>query len=101
MIWMGLLGATVSFYKRSDPVLFQPDETILQEWGFHIRLVEFIAVMTFVSPLIYYGLPFILRHLNRPSETIEIDMAFVVMVVPLYACIVAIHALARLWSTKK
>lgn len=98
MIWMGLLGSTVSFYKKQDPILFQPDISMMQKWGLQIRIIEFSAVMLFIAPLIYFGPGFILRHVGRLTESLEIDMGLIVAIIPLYASIVGIHALSRLFS---
>ncbi len=98
MIWMGLLGSTVSFYKKQDPILFQPNEAMRKKYGLLIRIIKFIAVMLFIAPLIYFGPAFIMRHLGRLSESLELELALVVSIIPLYACIVAIHACSRLFS---
>lgn len=98
MVWMGLLGATVSFYKKQDPVLFQPNVDTIQKWGPLIKVIEYFAVMIFISPLIYFGPSFLMRNYGRHTETLQIDTAFIVAIIPLYAVIVAIHALARLLS---
>lgn len=101
MIWMGLLGSTVSFYHKQDPVLFHPNSAMMKKWNFPIRLAKFSTVMIFIFPLIYFGPAFIMRHMGRLTEALEIDMALVVAIVPLYACIVAIHALAFLFSRNR
>ncbi len=98
MIWMGLLGSTASFHKKEDPILFQPSEDLIQKWDYKIRLIEFIAVMIFILPLLYFGPSFIMRHSGRLSESLEINMAFIVAIIPLYAGIIVLHAIARLFS---
>ncbi|PCI52748.1 MAG: hypothetical protein COB36_14470 [Alphaproteobacteria bacterium] len=101
MIWMGLLGATVSYYKREDPVLFTPSEEFLVKWRVPIKLVEFLAVVVFVLPIMYYGPSFVMRQAGRMTDTLGIDVGYTVLIIPLFSIIILVHATARLISTDK
>lgn len=101
MIWMGLLGATVSYYRKEDPIVFSPSKEFMARWHLLIRIIEFMAVMTFVFPLVYFGPSFISRQSGRLTETLGLDMGVVILIIPIFAGVVFFHAIVRLISLEK
>lgn len=91
MIWAGLLGATVAFHEKLDPVMVRVDN-VKGPWK--RTLLQFIraaAVVIFLGPVLYHGVPLVARHVNRLTETLEISSAYVVAIVPIAALIILFH----------
>ena len=63
-----------------------------------MHAIEMLALLTFVAPFLYYGPGFLERHSRRITETLEINSAFVVVIVPLSLAILLVHQVARLAS---
>lgn len=96
MIWAGLLGATVAFHEKLDPVLVRLDEVEGKWLGLLLQLIRCSAVVIFLGPVLYHGVPFVARHANRLTETLEISRAYVVAIVPISALIIYFHLVVQI-----
>ncbi|MAG96857.1 MAG: TRAP transporter small permease subunit [Alphaproteobacteria bacterium] len=104
MVWGGLLGATVSFKARFDPVLIKPkpDEGTALTWG--KTLVRTAAVMLLMGPVLYFSVfgpglnparGFMGRSIMRTADTLGFPMIYVTIAVPIMAGIILFHLLAQ------
>ena len=98
VIWAGLLGATVAFHGRMDLVLFSSDRGSPA-----VRLARSaarnIAALIFVIPLLVHSPAFMARHLLRTTDALGWTSAIVVAIIPLFALIIACHALTGIWTS--
>lgn len=107
MIWLGLLGATMSFKSRMDAVLVDSVFPPSTHWlGLFADLVQSLAVLMFLGPIIYYSVlglggsvsrGFLARQAMQTSDTLGIPMVCISISVPLFALVCLMHMLAR-WS---
>lgn len=95
MIWAGMLGATMAYYRRADPVLFRMQTDGHPRRALAMQLVEMTALVAFVAPVLYYAPGFLERHSHRITETLEINSALVVAIVPLSLVVLLVHQAAR------
>jgi len=93
MVWLGLLGASVSFHKGLDPVVISLDGFPEHKRAI-ARLSNAIAAILFSGVILYASIGFLARHSLRASDALGINMAIVVSVVPLFALLILLHALA-------
>lgn len=100
MIWAGLLGATVAFHDRMDLVLFSGDSgsPALRSVRSAARNA---AALVFVVPLLVHTPAFIERHLHRTTDALGWNSALVVSIIPMFAAIIAFHALVAIWATAR
>ena len=98
MIWSGFLGATVAFHEKLDPTIVSVDK-FNGKWIFIcLQLIRACAVITFIGPVLYYSPAFIIRHIIRLTEALEIPMAMVVAIVPISLAIILFHLLVQTFS---
>ncbi|MCB1344132.1 MAG: TRAP transporter small permease subunit [Rhodobacteraceae bacterium] len=104
MIWVGLMGAAMSFKARFDPALFTPKTG--PRGQFALRAVQSMFVLIFTVPVLYYCFigtngtftrSFLGRALRSTSEAMDLPMIWVAVAVPLALSIVLIHLAAR-WA---
>ena len=96
MVWMGLLGATVSYRHHLDPRLVEL-KTLGPAWLRAVKkIVRAIAALAFTGPILWYGVPFLARQSFRKSESLEFNVALVGAIVPLFAALVLLHVVADL-----
>ena len=98
MVWGGLLGSTVSFYKDWDPRLFKPPPSGTGAWSVAATWIRAVSVVVFLGPILYHSGRFILRTFFRTSEGLGIPMAFITIAVPMALAIILIHLIAKLLS---
>jgi len=96
MVWAGLLGATVAFYRQEDPVLAAAPQPRTQWLAVMLALVRASAVMIFLLPVLYWSPVIIGHHMERLTESMKITSGYVMLVVPIFSAIILIHLLARL-----
>jgi TRAP-type C4-dicarboxylate transport system permease small subunit len=98
MIWAGLLGATAAFYQREDPVLMHPPQ--LKSTGLRVLAasVRASAVVLFLGPVLYHSVPILQHHMFRLTESTGINLAYVFVIVPLFAAVILFHLAARIFS---
>lgn len=104
MIWVGLMGAAMSFKARFDPALFAPRAGVRGQ--LLLRVVQSMFVLIFVAPVLYYCVigtngtfarSFIGRSLRSTSGAMDLPMIWVMVAVPLAFSIILIHLAAR-WA---
>lgn len=98
MVWAGLVGATVSFYERQDPVIVNLPLPKSKGLNRLVESVKAIPVLVFIAPLIYYSPLVITHHMDRLTESLKITSAYVLLVVPIFAWIILLHQSSRLLS---
>jgi TRAP-type C4-dicarboxylate transport system permease small subunit len=101
MVWGCLLGATVAFRTDYDPRLIQPPETGPKAWIISATFLRAIATVVFLGPVLYHSNRFLARNFHRVSDGMEISMAFIVAVVPIFIVIIFVHLTARLLGDEK
>lgn len=107
MVWTGLLGATLSFKKRSDAVLMDSVFPKRPHYlGFLAEAIQSAAVLIFVLPVVYFcfiGLRggfakgYLARQSGLTADTLGIPMVWISVAVPLSMIIILIHLFAR-WA---
>lgn len=95
MLWSGMLGATMAYYRRADPALVQPRVTDSAARVLTRQAIEFGALAVFVAPVLYFTPDFLARHAHRITETLEINSALVVAIVPVSLVVLLVHQAAR------
>lgn len=95
MIWSGMLGATMAYYRRADPVLATSWARGSPGRELAGQVIELVALIAFLAPVFYYAPGFIERHSRRITETLEINSALVVVIVPVSLAVLFVHQLAR------
>jgi TRAP-type C4-dicarboxylate transport system permease small subunit len=101
MVWAGLLGATVSFYQGSDPVMMSLPFKPGGKSSHFLLWSRGVAIALFIGPILYYSPGFLMRNMLRVSDSLHLNMAMVMAIVPLTAIIVGIHLAARLSNLNK
>jgi TRAP-type C4-dicarboxylate transport system permease small subunit len=104
MVWGGLLGSTMAFKARFDPVLIKPPGGDSPGLSAAAAFVRFIAVSIFMAPVLYYSLfgpnmnlarGFLGRSLGRTADTLGFPMIYVAAAVPVAAFVILVHLVAR------
>ncbi len=98
MIWAGYLGATVSFYRREDPVLMDRKRAGPAPLSTFYMLLRNSAVVLFMAPIVYWSPVIIRHHMTRHTESMELISGYVMLIVPVFAGIILVHVLARVTS---
>lgn len=101
MVWAGLLGATVSFYQGSDPVMVSLPLKPGKKSSHFLRWFRALAVTLFIGPILYYSPDFLARNALRVSESLHLNSAMVMAIVPIMAIIVGVHLVADLANPNK
>lgn len=94
MVWAGLLGSTVSFHTRSDPILATPPQRLLRHMPWLVCLVRTFGIALFVVPVLVYSPIFVGHQSVRLTEALELNFAWVVVIVPIWASVLLIHTAA-------
>jgi TRAP-type C4-dicarboxylate transport system permease small subunit len=109
MVWAGLLGATVAFRLRFDPILVK---LRLFERGWARPAAETLralATVLFLGPIWFYCLfgpgydvsrGYIARSAARTAEAIGLSMAWFTIALPLAISVIFVHLLADLAGRK-
>lgn len=98
MVWSALLAATSTFYSKADPVLVNMAESKSRLLRTLTHWARFVCVIVFTGPLLYYSIGMVGRSSLRETESLGINLAFVTVIVPIFAVIVLFHALAQLFE---
>lgn len=108
MVWVGLLGAAVSFKARFDPVLVRLPQALPRPVLKAAALIRATAVTLFLAPILWFSIfgknmdvtrGFIARHLHLEAETFPLSTVFVAIGVPLFIIVILLHAMARVTSS--
>jgi TRAP-type C4-dicarboxylate transport system permease small subunit len=110
MVWAGLLGATLAFRTRTDPVLMTLN-IFQRSWPRVVaEALRGVAVLLFLGPIWYYCLfgpgfdtsrGFIARSMQRTAEMIGIPMGWFVLALPIAITVIFIHLLADLIGRRR
>lgn len=96
MVWGGMLGATVAFYRDEDPRLFSPPRKG-RGYILYVALgLRILAVVLFLGPVLYYSDRFLFRSARRTTEVLDIPAVFVTSAVPLAVVIILFHQIAKM-----
>ncbi len=104
MVWGGLLGATVSFKARFDPVLIHPSERDSPMLTRIKVAIASIAVAVFICPVLYFSLfgpgfnpdrGFLARSALRTADTLGFPLIYVAAAVPFAAAVILLHLASR------
>lgn len=105
MVWVGLLGGSVSFYERFDPALFKGEAIRNRVLSWLTSVVRAMAVVIFLGPILWYCIfgpgmnparGFLLRNLRLSAETFDMSMIFVAITVPIFVVACLFHGTVRL-----
>ncbi len=99
MLWACLMGATVSFKRRMDPVLVVPSAQWRCRLGPLIPGARFLAVAIFTLPLLWYTPAALAHQYLRDSEMLGLNLALVMVVVPLSLGVVMLHAALEFFAS--
>ncbi|WP_460274440.1 TRAP transporter small permease [Celeribacter sp. ULVN23_4] len=108
MVWVGLLGASASFYERFDPALVNIPASAPRWLKLATSAVRAVALLLFLVPILWHcffgpGMNFTRGFLNRNmtmmAETVPLPMIWVALAVPVFIAITFLHGLARTFST--
>jgi TRAP-type C4-dicarboxylate transport system permease small subunit len=99
MIWASMPGAAMAYYRRADPVLYRANVKGHPRRAVAMQVVELAAVLLFCVPVLWFVPGWLARHSQRITETLELNSAVVVAVIPLSLLFIVIHSVARLFST--
>lgn len=111
MVWSGMLGATLSFKGRSDPILVEDIAVGRLHWLRHItKIFRSAAVLIFLLPVLYFsffnlkgvfGKGYLNRQALLTADTLGFPMSWIAIAVPLCCGIIVFHLIARWFETKK
>jgi TRAP-type C4-dicarboxylate transport system permease small subunit len=95
MVWAGLLGATVTYYQRSDPVLVAAPAFHSRTMRITGEIVRAVAVLFVILPLLIYSPAVLEHHSLRSTVSLQWPSAFVMLIVPLFAGLILLHLVLR------
>ncbi|RVV97431.1 TRAP transporter small permease subunit [Mesobaculum littorinae] len=104
MVWVGLLGAAVSYRIGFDPRLVHLPATMPRPVLAGAALLRGAAVVVFLGPILFYsfygpgmdpGRSFLARNIYTSAETFDMPMIFVAVTVPIFIIAIFLHGLAH------
>ncbi len=104
MVWVGLLGAAISFKAGFDPSLVALPPRLPRPIRVVAALFRGAAVVVFLGPILFFcfvgpGLnperSFLARNIQTMAESFDMPMIFVAVSVPIFICAIFLHGLAR------
>ncbi|MBN9677537.1 TRAP transporter small permease [Salipiger bermudensis] len=108
MVWVGLLGASASYYERFDPALVKIPARAPRWLKLATATVRAAAVLLFLVPILWYcffgpGMNltrgFLNRNMTMMAETVPLPMIWVAIAVPTFIVLTFLHGLARTFAT--
>lgn len=108
MVWVGLLGASASYYERFDPVLVKIPARAPRWLKLATATVRASALLLFLVPILWYcffgpGMNitrgFLNRNMSMMAETVPVPMIWVAIAVPVFIVLTFLHGLARTFNT--
>ena len=109
MIWSGMLGATVAFRGRRDPVLIKWRYVEQGRGRAAGRILRAVATVLFLGPIWIYSLlgpnfdisrGFLARSAERTAEVIGLPMVWFTCIVPIAITVIFVHVAAQLAGTR-
>lgn len=95
MVWTSLLGATIGLYRGLDPKLMARRVFTRPAINRLVGAGRPVAIAGFFVPLIWFSFDFLARHSHRTTDTLNLNSAVVVSIVPISAAIVLLHLVAQ------
>jgi len=104
MVWGGLLGATVAYKTRFDPVLIKLAARGSAVARGAMMAIRAAATVLFMGPVLYYAIfgsgmtvsrGFLGRSALRTADTLGFPMIYVALAVPVAAAVILIHLAAQ------
>ncbi|MCW5772353.1 MAG: TRAP transporter small permease subunit [Rhodospirillaceae bacterium] len=110
MVWGGLLGATMAFRLRTDPVLVKlkiftrPGPRIVAD------TLRAVAALLFLGPIWFYCIfgpgfdlsrGYIARSMQRTAESIGVPMGWFALALPLAITVIFVHLLAEISGQRR
>ena len=108
MVWVGLLGASASYYERFDPTLVRIPAGAPRWLKLATAAVRAAALLLFLLPILWYCIfgpgmnptrGFLNRNLTMMAETVSLPMIWVAIAVPVFIVLTFLHGLARTFAT--
>ncbi|MBO6826483.1 MAG: TRAP transporter small permease subunit [Sneathiella sp.] len=110
MVWLGLLGATMSFKTQLDPSLVKVSKNLPPLLQSVAALFRSATILMFMLPILWYSLvglkfnldrSFLARHWFLEAHTFEMSTFWVAISVPIFTITVLIHGAARIATPYK
>ncbi|WP_296993969.1 TRAP transporter small permease [Thalassospira sp. UBA1131] len=107
MVWVGLLGASISFKAGFDPALMRMSPRSATTVRVLTALVRASSVMIFLAPVLWYcffgpgmntARSFLARSLVTTAETFDMPSIFVAASVPIFIVAIFLHGAAKCLS---
>ena len=107
MVWVGLLGASISFKTGFDPALIQMPHRVATPVRVITAVIRASAVMIFLAPVLWFcffgpgmntARSFLARNLVTTAETFDMPSIFVAVTVPIFILAIFLHGAAKCLS---
>ncbi|MDD7973493.1 TRAP transporter small permease [Roseinatronobacter alkalisoli] len=104
MVWVGLLGASISFKAGFDPRLVTLPMTLPRPVLGVAAIIRGMAVVLFLGPILFYcffgpGMnpvrSFLSRSLHTSAESFDMPLIFVTVTVPIFISAIFLHGIAQ------
>lgn len=104
MVWVGLLGASISFRAGFDPKLVILPMTLPRPVLAAAAAVRGAAVVLFLGPILFYCFfgpdlnpvrSFLSRSTHTMAESFDMPLIFVTVTVPIFISAIFLHGLAH------
>ncbi|MCA0943846.1 TRAP transporter small permease [Salipiger pacificus] len=108
MVWVGLLGASASYYERFDPALVKIPARAPRWLKLATATVRALALLLFLVPILWYCFfgpgtnftrGFLSRNMTMMAETVSMPMIWIAAAVPVFIVLTFLHGIARTFST--
>ncbi|MEM5516376.1 TRAP transporter small permease subunit [Henriciella sp. AS95] len=96
MVWSALLAASCAFYQGVDPALIKVGSNAPTAQKRGARIARFLFVGIFAGTLLYHSAGMLSRASLRHTEALGLNLALVMMVVPVFCLLVLFHAAVQL-----
>lgn len=103
MVWVGLLGAAISYRAGFDPRLVKLPQSLPRVVRATAALLRGASVVVFLGPILFYcfygpgmnpARSFLARNVYTTAETFDMPLIFVAVTVPIFICAIFVHGLA-------
>lgn len=108
MVWVGLLGASISYKVGFDPKLATIPDSFPHSLRLAAALLRGSSVVIFLGPILFYcfygpGMnpvrSFLARNMQTTAESFDMPSIFVAASVPVFICAIFLHGLAHFASS--
>ncbi|WP_084421594.1 TRAP transporter small permease [Henriciella litoralis] len=98
MVWSALLAASCAFYQGVDPALIKVGQNASMAQKRGARIARFLFVSMFAGTLLFHSAGMLQRASLRHTEALGLNLALVMMVVPVFCLLILFHAAVQLVS---